>query len=164
MLPVAPILFLELREGSAVLSGVGSLLLVLGFTGEISLGCLARLWGMYDDFHIGLAFGTFITMSAGLTICLGLAARLRRKRAVASPLPVFALWLLAGIHLVALSTLTYMLFHPNFPPERSFFTSLAFLEWTLCAIFMVSLLTLTVSVTAGVQPLPTTKTQRDTAP
>lgn len=138
MLPAVRIIFLALRETSAVVSGLGSLLLGLGFIGEISLGCLARLWSMYGKAHIILAFGTFIAISAGLVICLALAAWLRRN---------YGLFLLAAIQVLAVSNLVYMLFHPDFPPERSFLTSLAFFEWLLCVSFIVSVLALVASVT-----------------
>ncbi|HTU35361.1 MAG TPA: hypothetical protein VMF66_16275, partial [Candidatus Acidoferrum sp.] len=117
MLPAVRTVFLGLRETGGLISGIGSLLLALGFLGEIALGCLARLWSMYDSAHIILAFATFIAISAGLTICLALAARLRRN---------YGLLLLAAIQLLAVATLIYMLFNPDFPPERSFLTSLAF--------------------------------------
>lgn len=138
MLPAVRTIFLGLRETGGIASGIGSLLLALGFLAEIALGCLARLWSMYDQAHIILAFATFIAISAGLTICLALAARLRRN---------YGLLLLAAVELLAVATLIYMIFNPNFPPERSFLTSLAFLEWLLCLTFIVSLLALVASVT-----------------
>jgi hypothetical protein len=138
MLPAVRSVFLGLRDTSAMLSALGSSLLAVGFLGEILLGCLARLWSMYDDAHIILAFATFIAISAGLAICLALAARLRRN---------YALWLLAALQVLGVSILVYMLFHPDFPPERSFLTSLAFLEWLLCVSFIVSVFALVASVT-----------------
>lgn len=138
MLPAVRVIFLSLRETSALLSALGCSLLALGFIGEIFLGCLARLWSMYDKAHIILAFATFIAISAGLAICLALAAWIRRN---------YGLFLLAALQALALSTLVYMLFHPDFPPERSFLTSLAFFEWLLCVSFIVSVLALVASVT-----------------
>lgn len=137
LLPAVRTVFLRLRETGGIMSGIGSLLLALGFLGEISLGCLARLWSMYDQAHIVLAFSTFIAISAGLTVCLTLAARLRRN---------FGLFLLAAVQLLAVFVLIYMLFNPDFPPERSFLTSLAFLEWLLCLTFIMSFLALVASV------------------
>lgn len=145
MLPAVRTVFLGLREAGGIVSGIGSLLLALGFLGEIALGCLARLWSMYDQAHIVLAFATFIAISAGLTICLTLAARLRRN---------FGLLLLAAVQLLAVFVLVYMVFNPDFPPERSFLTSLAFLEWLLCLSFIVSLLGLVASVTFPAVPDP----------
>lgn len=155
MLPAVRAVFFGLREAGGIASGIGTLLLAFGFLGEIALGCLARLWSMYDQAHIILAFATFIAISAGLTTCLALAARLRRN---------YGLLLLAAIQLLAVCTLIYMVFNPNFPPERSFLTSLAFLEWLLCLTFIVSLLALVASVTfppvselkSGASPGPAT--------
>lgn len=138
LLPAVRTVFLGLREAGGPVAATGSLLLALGFLGEIALGCLARLWSMYDHAHVILAFATFIAIAAGLTICLALAARLRRN---------YGLMLLAAVQLLAVCTLIYMVFNSNFPPERSFLTSLAFLEWLLCLSFIVSLLALVASVT-----------------
>jgi hypothetical protein len=146
MLPAVRSVFLGLRDTSAMLSALGSSLLAVGFVGEILLGCLARLWSMYDETHIIFAFSTFIAISAGLTICLALAARLRRN---------YGLWLLSALQMLAVSTLIYMLFHPDFPPERSFLTSLAFLEWLLCVSFIVSVFALVASVTFPPAAKPT---------
>ncbi|MGH9733397.1 MAG: hypothetical protein ACRD8A_02245 [Candidatus Acidiferrales bacterium] len=162
MLPVVRSVFLGLREAggmasiTSVISGIGSLLLALGFLGEIALGCLTRLWSMYDQAHIVLAFATLIAIAAGLALCLALAARLRGN---------YGLLLLAAVQLLAVATLIYMVFNPNFPPERSFLTSLAFLEWLLCLSFIVSLLALVASVTfppfndlkSGASPDPATQ-------
>ncbi len=137
MLPAVRTVFVGLRETGMLISGVGSLLLALGFLGEISLGCMAGLWSIYDHTHMILAFATFIAIAAGLTICLTLAARLRRN---------YGLLLLAAIQLIAVAILVYMLFNPGFPPERSFLTSLAFAEWLLCLSFIISLLALVASV------------------
>jgi hypothetical protein len=138
MLPAVRTVFMGLRQTSAVLSGFGSALLALGFLAEIGLGCLARLWSMYGKAHIILAFAAFLALASGLGICLALAAWLRRNH---------GLFLLAAIQLLAVSVLVYMLFNPDFPPERSFLTSLAFFEWLLCVSFIVSVLALVASVT-----------------
>jgi hypothetical protein len=137
MLFALPGIFRALGIVHHLWSWAGCGLLALGLLGQICVGCLARFSGMYDQLHIAMAFATFIAISAGLAVCFGLAAWLHRN---------LGLGLLAGIQFLAVSILTYMLFHPDFPPERSFLSSLAFLEWTLCSMFVAFMLALTASL------------------
>jgi hypothetical protein len=117
---------------------MGTVLMGFGLLGAVALGCLAPFSSPYDSFHIGLALLTFFILSAGVAVCMGLAAWSTRR---------FSLALATIVQFAALPVLVYMVFKPDFPPERSFLTSLAFLEWALILIVGASILALTALLT-----------------
>lgn len=138
-LPAAWLFFRKLRHIHWVLAWIGSVLIALGLLGAAALGCLAPFSSPYDPSHIVLALLIFFALSAGLTVCLGLAAWSTRR---------LGLWLLTAVQFTALPVLVYMTFTPDFPPERSFLSSLAFLEWALCLVTGASILVLTALLTS----------------
>jgi heme/copper-type cytochrome/quinol oxidase subunit 4 len=133
-LPAARLFFLKLRCIHRPMARAGAGLIVFGLVGTIALGFLAPFSSSFDPSHVVLAMFVFLTLTAGLTICLGLAAWSTRR---------IGLWLAAIVQFAALSVLVYMAFAPDFPPERSLLSSLAFLEWVICLITGASILVLT---------------------
>jgi len=138
ILPASGLFFLGLRHIHRRIAQTGAALIGLGLLGAIALGFLAPFSSPYDSFHTGLALLTFFILSAGVAVCLGLAAWSTRR---------LALWLATVVQFAALPVLVYMVFTSDFPPERSFLSSLAFLEWVLCLIVGASILILTALLT-----------------
>jgi cytochrome bd-type quinol oxidase subunit 2 len=140
-LPAVWLFFVKLRQIHRTMAYVGTVLIALGLLGAAALGCLAPFSSSFDTSHTILALSIFFALSAGLTLCLGLAAWSTRR---------LRLWLAAVVQCAALPVLLYMVFTPDFPPERSFLSSLAFLEWALCLITGASILVLTVLLTSKI--------------
>lgn len=132
-LPAARLFFVRLRHIHRTMARTGAVLTAIGLLGAVALACLAPFSSSFDSSHTVLALSIFITLSAGLTVCLGLAAWSTRCLGV---------WLATVVQFAALPVLVYMIFTPDFPPERSFLSSLAFLEWALCLITGASILVL----------------------
>ena len=143
ILPAARLFFVGLRHVNRRLAAAGSVLTALGLLLAVVVVGLAPFFGPYDTLHIVLAFATFIALSVGLTLCLGLAAWSTRR---------VGLMLMTLIQFTALLVLVYMLFSPDFPPERSLLTSLAFLEWCLCLALGASIVSLTALLAASAPP------------
>jgi hypothetical protein len=134
MTPVVRLFFVGFGRAQRRLASIGAGLMYLGLAEAIAIGCMAPFADIYSALHIGLAFGTFIALCAGLAIFLSVVAWSTKGRAVIS---------LALLQWAALSVMAYMLFRPGFPPDRSFLTSLALLEWALCLVVVVSIAVLT---------------------
>lgn len=133
-LPAVRLFFGKLRHIHRTMAWTGAALIALGLLGAAALGCLAPFSSSFDTSHTILALSIFFALSAGLTLCLGLAAWSTRR---------LGLWLATVVQFAALPVLVYMVFTPDFPPERSFLSSLAFLEWAVCLLTGASLLLLT---------------------
>ena len=95
----------------------------MGLIAACLIGITTPFQQPYQSVHVWLAFLAFMSMVAGLAVCLGLAASYHSR---------FALAALAALQIAALVFLVYLFFSPAFFEGRLWF--LAVCEWGLIAL------------------------------
>lgn len=126
---LAPVALMFYRRLSAIhraLAVIGSFFFAAGLLAAVLIGCLSPFPDTYEPLHIPLAYATFISMSAGLAICLAVAAcASQSRRRVLTGLAAF-------MGAVVLFLFYLLLVSDAFFDNKHWYTSLAFLEWLLC--------------------------------
>jgi len=139
LLPVIASLHRQLRSRHRVLTGVGTVLLTTGACGAIAIGALSPFPVSYDDVHVPLAFLTFIAIVSGIACH---AAVLTSTAAAQSRVVRTALRVCLTVQAALIPFLAYLYVVPDFFDGRTLFTTLAFLEWSLCVGILAMLLVL----------------------
>lgn len=133
LLPVVALLRERLSARHPHWSRLGVGLILMGLLAVIAIGLMAPVeYETYSQLHVYTAFLVFMSLTAGLAVCLTLAARL--------PGPLR--WCLAGLAVVeglSLGFLVYIYFVPYPYDGYGPGTSLAALEWTLTAAIALSM-------------------------
>jgi len=140
LLPVALVFYRKLAPLNRPLAMSGAFLFGLGPLAATSMIFVAA---EINDLHVYLAFGAYIFMTTGLTICLALesSALIMRRGIAGKGLLSLILFLLA-----VLIFLVYLLFTPDFFDDRSLLGNVAFCEWALCCIIAACISGLAVMV------------------
>jgi hypothetical protein len=133
LLPVAWLFNRTLARRNRPIALAGSLVFGLGPLSAISILFFASA---INDAHVYLAFAAYISMTAGLLICLALesASTVRAGGRKGFSLLMVLLFLFA-----ILVFLVWLLFTPDYFDDRSLLRNVAFCEWMLCAIVAVAL-------------------------
>lgn len=139
LIPVITGIHRRLRPRHALATSVGNIVLTLGACGAIGIGVLSPFPVSYDDVHIPLAFVTFIAIVSGIACHVGVlvATPTTTPRAMR-----VALRACLGVQAALIPFLAYLYFVPDFFDGRTLFTTLAFLEWSLCLGILAMLLLL----------------------
>jgi hypothetical protein len=131
MLPVAFTFNRALARRHRPLAFIGSFLFGLG---PLSAASMIFVAPEINDLHVYLATGAYIFMTAGLLICLALAAHpVVLTGGGRGPAQALALLFLLAV----LAFLVYLLFTPDFFNDKSLIRNVAFCEWTLCCILAI---------------------------
>jgi hypothetical protein len=123
------------RPGTAV----GTLTLAAGASGAIAIGVLAPFPVSYDHVHIPLAFATFIGIVAGTSAYVGVLVCDPRGGTRGQ---IVSLRACLVVQLALVAFLGYVYFVPDFFDGRTLWTTLAFMEWSLCAGILAMLVLL----------------------
>jgi hypothetical protein len=129
--PVALMFYRRLSTIHRTLAAIGSFFLAAGLLAAVLIGCLAPFPQTYEPLHIPLAYAAFIAISTGLAVCLAVAALpTEQSRRRANP---FLMALAAFMGAVVLFLFYMLLVSDSLFDNQHWYSSLAFLEWLLCA-------------------------------
>jgi hypothetical protein len=103
----APVALMFWQRPSAThrtLAAIGRLFLGAGLLAAVLIGCLAPFPQTYEPLHIPLALATFIGISAGLAVCLAVAAPRAQSRRRNNPVLMALASFMGAVVLVSSTT------------------------------------------------------------
>ena len=131
---LAPVALMFYRRLSAIhrtLAAIGPFFFAAGLLAAVLIGCLAPFPQTYEQLHIPLAYATFMGISTGLAVCLAVAALPGAQSRRRTDSVLMALAALMGA--VVLFLFYLLLVSDSLFDNLHWYSSLAFLEWLLCA-------------------------------